>query len=88
MSTPMGEHDVCRHLEVASKPDEYRRMDTIPLATRVHIRHVLEGLKHQVGDVRNAMADGNLNRDGAIVDVHRMSQTLRYIKRVLEDGHG
>lgn len=82
----MGEHDVCRHLEVAGKPDSYRRMDTIPLATRVHLRHILEGLRHQVGDIRNAMADGQLNADGAVTDVERMIVTLKYIKRILETG--
>ena len=84
MSTPIGEHDVCRYMEVASKPDGYRRMDTIPWAHRSSMRHVLEGMKHQIGDLRTALANGELNAEGAVVDVQRMINGLTAIKNKLE----
>lgn len=83
MTTPIGEHDVCRHLELATKPAGYRRMGTVPLAHRADIRHHLEGIRHQIGDLRNAMANEELNADGAVIDIQRMINGLRAIERKL-----
>lgn len=59
-------------------------MGTIPLATRSNLRHILQGLVHQVNDLRNALANEELNADGAIVDITRMISNLTYIKRRME----
>ena len=85
MTTPIGEHDVCAHMDVRDQRVTYRRMDSISQARRIHFRHMLEGIKHQVGDLRNALAFDDLNADGAMIDLERMINGLVAVHKGLAD---
>lgn len=61
----------------------YRRMDSIPLATRVYIRHQLRPVFHGIRDLERCMIVDDLSADGAIVEVDRYIAELRAIRRML-----